>query len=112
MKKIEQYIGENIFLFEYILDIQPPEMNNCPNNMTQFSAEPVTYINWTAPTFVDPVGKPIRISTNYPLDSYSFPWGDFKVQYVALKPSNGMRTSCVFTIKIRRKYFLFLFKSL
>lgn len=81
-------------------------MNDCPYNMTKFSSEPVTYINWTAPTFVDPVGKPISISTNYPQNSYNFPWGDFRVQYVALKPSNGMRTSCVFTLKIRRKYFL------
>lgn len=86
-------------------------MNNCPNNMTQFSAEPVTYINWTAPTFVDPVGKAIRISTNYPQNSYNFPWGDFRVQYVALKPSNGMRTSCEFSLKIRRRYFSFCFTS-
>lgn len=81
-------------------------MNNCPDNMTKFSSEPVTYINWTAPTFLDPTGKPVSISTNYPENSYSFPWGDFTVQYVALKPSNGMRTSCVFTLKIRRKFFL------
>lgn len=83
------------------IDIQPPEMNNCPDNITKFSSEPVTYFNWTAPTFADPVGKPIRISTNYPQNSYDFPWGDFRVQYVALKPSNGMRTTCVFTLKIR-----------
>lgn len=94
-------------MFKYSLDIQPPEMNNCPDNITKFSSEPVTYINWTAPTFADPVGKLIRISTNYPQNSFNFPWGDFRVQYVALKPSNGMRTSCVFTLKIRRKYFPF-----
>lgn len=73
--------------------------------MTKFSSEAMTFLNWTAPTFTDPVGKPIQISTNYPRDSYTFPWGDFDVQYVALKPSNGMRTSCVFSLKIRRKFF-------
>ena len=73
--------------------------------MTKFSSEAMTFLNWTAPTFTDPVGKPIEISTNYPQNSYTFPWGDFDVQYVALKPSNGMRTSCVFSLKIRRKFF-------
>lgn len=100
-----------MFLFKYSLDIQPPEINNCPDNIKKFSSEPVTYVNWTAPTFADPVGKPIRISTNYPQNSYDFPWGDFRVQYVALKPSNGMRTTCEFTLKIRRRYFSFCLTS-
>ncbi|XP_056008437.1 sushi, von Willebrand factor type A, EGF and pentraxin domain-containing protein 1-like [Ostrea edulis] len=82
-------------------DIQPPVMSGCHENMTVYSAEPITFINWTEPTFHDPVGKHVMVSTNYPQNSWKFPWGDFIVQYEALKPSNGLRTNCVFDLKVR-----------
>ncbi|XP_062610427.1 neurogenic locus notch homolog protein 2-like [Saccostrea cucullata] len=84
-------------------DIQPPVMSGCHDNKTVYSSKHETFLNWTAPSFYDPVGKELTISTNYPQNSWSFPWGDFTVQYVALKPSNGLRTSCVFNVKVRRK---------
>lgn len=80
-------------------------MSGCKSNMTRWTSKLMTHINWTAPTFYDPVGRPIKISSNYPTNSYEFPWGDFVVHYLALKPSNGMRTTCVFSWKIRRKLF-------
>lgn len=82
-------------------DIQPPVMSGCHSNKEKWTSELMTHLNWTAPSFYDPVRKPINISSNYPTDSYEFPWGDFVVHYVALKPSNGMRTTCVFSWKIR-----------
>lgn len=83
-------------------DIQPPVMSGCHRNiMEKWTSDLTTHLNWTAPSFSDPVGKPIKISSNYPTNSYKFPWGDFAVHYVALKPSNGMRTTCVFSWKIR-----------
>ena len=72
--------------------------------MDKNSAEDTMFLNWTAPSFFDPVGKPITVTTNYPTHSFEFPWGDFKVQYVALKPSNGLRKECIFNLKIRRKF--------
>ncbi|XP_056020424.1 sushi, von Willebrand factor type A, EGF and pentraxin domain-containing protein 1-like isoform X2 [Ostrea edulis] len=82
-------------------DIQPPVMTNCPSDMSIFSNEPTIFVNWTAPSFYDPVGKSIEVSMNYPDDSWTFPWGDYVAQYVALKPSNGLRTECTFNITIR-----------
>lgn len=77
-------------------------MTNCPSDMSIFSNEPTIFVNWTAPSFYDPVGKSIEVSMNYPDDSWTFPWGDYVAQYVALKPSNGLRTECTFNITIRR----------
>ena len=72
--------------------------------MDIFSKEPTVFVNWTAPSFHDPTGSNIQVTTNYPMDSATFPWGDFVAQYVALKPSNGLRTECSFNITIRRKF--------
>ncbi|XP_061172865.1 CUB and sushi domain-containing protein 3-like [Saccostrea echinata] len=82
-------------------DIQPPVTIDCPSDMFIFSHKPTIFVNWTAPSFHDPVGTSIDITTNYPDDSWTFPWGDFVAQYVALKPSNGLRTTCEFNITIR-----------
>jgi hypothetical protein len=79
-------------------------MADCPSDMSIFSNEPSMFVNWTAPSFHDPVGKSIEVTTNYPDNSWTFPWGDFVAQYVALKPSNGLRRACTFNISIRRTY--------
>ena len=85
-------------------DNQPPEVRGCSEDIDIKSSEDITFLNWTAPSFYDPAGKPITVTTNYPTNNFNFSWGDFKVQYVALKPSNGLRQECVFNLKIRRKF--------
>lgn len=82
-------------------DIQPPVMTDCPRDIAVFSKEPTVFVNWTTPSFFDPLGTNIQVTTNYPAGSGTFPWGDFIAQYVALKPSNGLRTECTFNITIR-----------
>lgn len=97
-----------IFIFyinynPWSIDIQPPVMADCPSDIAVFSKEPTVFVNWTTPSFHDPLGTNIQVTTNYPAGSGTFPWGDFIAQYVALKPSNGLRTECTFNITIRRK---------
>lgn len=82
-------------------DIQPPVMTDCLRDIAVFSKEPTVFVNWTTPSFFDPLGTNIQVTTNYPAGSGTFPWGDFIAQYVALKPSNGLRTECTFNITIR-----------
>ncbi|KAK3102486.1 hypothetical protein FSP39_011702, partial [Pinctada imbricata] len=82
-------------------DIQPPVVENCPTHIIRKTAEHTLWINWTAPLFYDPLGTDIDISTNYPSAEWTFYWGDFPVQYSALKPSNGLRTECTFNISVR-----------
>ena len=84
-------------------DIQPPVLSGCPTNRTEFVRSTVTTQNWTVPTFSDPMGTPLTVTSNYNGDRFDFPWGDFVIQYVAVKPANGLTTVCSFTIKIRRK---------
>ncbi|XP_061166332.1 sushi, nidogen and EGF-like domain-containing protein 1 [Saccostrea echinata] len=82
-------------------DIQAPVVRGCPGNITSYSKNHNIFVNWTAPVFSDPVGRDIRVTTNYPENNWNFPWGDFMVQYTALKPSNGLQTDCNFSIKTR-----------
>lgn len=93
-----------VFFNDNLKDNQPPEVRGCSEDIDIKSSEDITFFNWTAPSFYDPAGKPITVSTNYPTNNFNFSWGDFKVQYVALKPSNGLRKECVFNLKIRRKF--------
>ena len=92
------------FFNDNLKDNQPPEVRGCSEDIDIKSSEDITFFNWTAPSFYDPAGKPITVTTNYPTNNFNFSWGDFKVQYVALKPSNGLRKECVFNLKIRRKF--------
>ncbi|KAJ8304766.1 hypothetical protein KUTeg_018349 [Tegillarca granosa] len=82
-------------------DIQPPVVIGCSSNMTIFTANRIVDVNWTVPSFSDPMGNKIKITSNYPSNKWSFPWGNFDVQYNALKPSNGYRKECIFSIKVR-----------
>lgn len=84
-------------------DIQPPVMTGCQNSETILTTQPEAFASWNIPSFQDPMGRQLIVSSNYPTNSTSFPWGDFTVQYSALKPSNGLRTECNFTLSIRRK---------
>ncbi|KAK2167896.1 hypothetical protein NP493_1251g00022 [Ridgeia piscesae] len=75
------------------IDILAPRLTHCPSNKTHYISTPSVTLNWTAPTFSDPT---IRLTSNYPLNKATFPWGEFFIQYVATKPSNGLRTQCLF----------------
>lgn len=84
-------------------DIQPPVMSDCQNSETILTSQPEAIASWRIPSFHDPMGNPLSVFTNYPSsNSSSFPWGDFTVQYSALKLSNGLREECNFTISVRR----------
>lgn len=54
--------------------------------------------------FTDPFGNSIDITANYPQAEFDFPWGDFVVQYLAVKVNNGLPAECTFNVSIRRKY--------
>ncbi|XP_021345012.1 protein jagged-1-like, partial [Mizuhopecten yessoensis] len=82
-------------------DIQPPLMTDCPSNMKLFVTTPTVNVNWSIPVFTDPMGTYLKLTHNYPVNRWEFPWGDFTVQYSALKPSNGLNTECLFNITIR-----------
>ncbi|XP_069125355.1 protein eyes shut-like [Argopecten irradians] len=85
-------------------DIQPPVMTDCPSNIKMNVSKPTVRVNWTIPTFTDPMKTTLKKTHNYPSNHWEFPWGDYTVQYSAVKPSNGLRTECVFNITVRRKY--------
>ncbi|KAI0221218.1 hypothetical protein LSAT2_027369 [Lamellibrachia satsuma] len=83
------------------LDILPPSISKCPTNESQYTSTPTVTVNWTEPAFRDPTQasspQPIRVSSNYQRNEATFPWGEFVIQYVATKPSNGLRSECLFT---------------
>ncbi|KAK3602545.1 hypothetical protein CHS0354_003797 [Potamilus streckersoni] len=82
------------------VDIQPPVMEGCPGNLKKFVSNRISEISWPAPTFTDPMATSLIIESNYNTN-ISLPWGDFSVQYVATKPSNGQVTECIFHISVR-----------
>ena len=86
-----------------VLDVQPPIHTGCPKDIFMNIANPTVDVNWTVPSFHDPMNTELRISSNYPTNHWTFHWGDFIVQYVATKLLNGLRSECLFNIKIRRK---------
>jgi len=61
--------------------------------------------------FTDPHGFNISVTSNYEESEYEFPWGEFVVQYHAVKPSNGMTTECSFTRAVKRMVFLVNFNT-
>ncbi|XP_033740052.1 sushi, von Willebrand factor type A, EGF and pentraxin domain-containing protein 1-like [Pecten maximus] len=82
-------------------DIQPPVMSGCPSDMSITTGERSTLVNWTEPSFYDPLGTQIIVTRNIPTNQWRFPWGDFTVQITASKPSNGLSTECIFIVKVR-----------
>lgn len=78
-------------------------MFDCPANMTVFTSELTKTVEWSVPEFIDPNNESLKVFTNYPEAKWTFPWGDFNVSYSALKPSIGLRTECLFEIRVRRK---------
>ena len=78
-------------------------MNGCPTDVDVLTSNLTSLQSWNEPIFTDPLGFYITVTTNYPTPTYEFPWGEFTVQYSAVKPSNGLRTECTFNITIKRK---------
>jgi len=85
--------------------VQPPLITGCPTDRLIHVTDLSRYEEWTAPEFSDPHGFNISVSSNYEESEYEFPWGEFVVQYHAVKPSNGMATECSFTIAVKRMGF-------
>ncbi|CAC5354901.1 FBLN7 [Mytilus coruscus] len=83
------------------LDVQPPIQSGCPNDIVRHIYSPTVVVNWTSPSFFDPMNTSLEITQNYPKGYWEFHWGDFQVQYVATKLKNGLRSECSFTVKIR-----------
>ncbi|OWF51466.1 sushi, von Willebrand factor type A, EGF and pentraxin domain-containing protein 1-like [Mizuhopecten yessoensis] len=82
-------------------DIQPPVITGCDFDISANATTPLHFVNWTAPTFSDPMGNEIHRSTNYPSPEYDFPWGDFVIQYTGVKAANGMTAECTIQVDIR-----------
>ncbi|CAC5413977.1 unnamed protein product [Mytilus coruscus] len=69
--------------------------------MTAFTSELTKTLEWSVPEFIDPNNETLEVFSNYPESKWTFPWGDFNVSYLALKQSNGLRTECLFEIRVR-----------
>lgn len=82
-------------------DIQPPDLEYCPSNIQVSSSSQFMYINWTGPKFRDPFNHDVHVTANYPENGSTFFWGDYTAVYNALKPSNGLRTTCAFNITVK-----------
>ncbi|KAI0241055.1 hypothetical protein LSAT2_002371, partial [Lamellibrachia satsuma] len=61
------------------------------------SSKPKVTFDWVEPSFHDPMGTLIQLTQSYQKNEATFPWGEFFIQYVATKPSNGLRSECLFT---------------
>ena len=85
------------------LDVQPPLVEHCLDDIRRTSSERFVNITWKAPDFYDRFGHNVHTSSNYPKHGSSFFWGDYTVEYNALKPFNGLWSNCTFNITVRRK---------
>ncbi|XP_071132597.1 sushi, nidogen and EGF-like domain-containing protein 1 [Mytilus edulis] len=83
------------------VDILPPVMKNCSNDIYITTAALENLVKWQIPLFTDPHNFAIKVTANYPSNEFTFPWGDFKVSYTAVKPTNGLSTNCLFNISLR-----------
>lgn len=82
-------------------DIQPPVVTGCREDLQVNATDSTAHVTWISPNFTDPMGSELQLVSNYPSPEFTFPWGDYTVQYVATKPSNGLVTECTFVIKVR-----------
>ncbi|CAG2206585.1 unnamed protein product [Mytilus edulis] len=85
------------------VDIQPPVMTNCSGDKNIKTAALENLVKWQIPSFIDPHNFAIKITSNYPSNEFTFPWGDFQISYTAMKPTNGLSTNCLFSISLRPK---------
>jgi hypothetical protein len=87
-----------------IIDIQPPVVDGCPENVELNATQSTALYTWTDPVFTDPMGTELNITSSHATSTYRFPWGDHIVSYMATKLLNGLQTNCSFNVKVRRKY--------
>lgn len=83
------------------MDNQAPIVHGCPENRTILTANMKSFQTWEVPNITDPHQEQLEITTNYRNNSYEFPWGNFIVQYHAVKPSNGLTAECTFAISVK-----------
>lgn len=81
-------------------------MTNCSGDKSITTTALENLVKWQIPSFTDPHHNAVKVTSNYPSNEFIFPWGDFKVSYTAIKPTNGLSTNCLFSISLRRKYVL------
>lgn len=85
-------------------DIQAPVVANCPSDKHITTSNMTHTLTWTEPKFSDPHGREVTVSKNYQNNTFDFPWGEFTVQYTAVKPFNGLTESCLFKVSVKRNY--------
>lgn len=93
----------NLFAFLFISDIQPPVVAGCPTNRYILTSDMTSKQTWSEPTITDPLGQEVQVTQNYQKSSFDFPWGEYTIQYSAVKPSNGLRAECTFNVSVKRK---------
>lgn len=82
-------------------DIQPPVVHYCPPDILEFSRLRFVNVTWTGPNISDPHDHDVDVTTNYPKNGSTFFWGNYLAVYNALKPYNGLRSTCTFNISVR-----------
>lgn len=100
---IDSILYIDLFSFLYISDIQPPVVATCPSDRHILTSDMTSKQTWSEPNITDPLGKDVRITKNYQKSSFEFPWGEYTIQYSAVKPSNGLTAECTFNISVKRK---------
>lgn len=88
----------------FLPDIQPPVMTNCSADKYITTAAIKNLVKWQIPSFTDPHNFAIKVTANYPSNEFKFPWGNFKISYTAIKPTNGLSVQCLFSVSLRREY--------
>ncbi|XP_060568382.1 sushi, von Willebrand factor type A, EGF and pentraxin domain-containing protein 1-like [Ruditapes philippinarum] len=83
------------------IDVQPPIVQGCPADRNIVTSDLTSRQNWSEPNITDPHGTQVVITKNYQKSEFVFPWGEFTIQYSAVKPSNGLRAECKFNISVK-----------
>ncbi|XP_019616508.1 PREDICTED: sushi repeat-containing protein SRPX2-like [Branchiostoma belcheri] len=81
-------------------DISPPLIDFCPPGQNITAVENRETVTWQPPIFSDFRNETVNVISNYANNEEIFPWGQYVIQYTATKPSNGLRSSCEFTIRV------------
>ncbi|XP_035664407.1 sushi, nidogen and EGF-like domain-containing protein 1 [Branchiostoma floridae] len=83
-------------------DISPPLVDFCPPDQNITTVDNRETVSWQLPTFSDFRNDTFHVTSNYPnnINTETFPWGQHTIQYTATKPSNGLRSSCEFAIRV------------
>ncbi|XP_071961171.1 uncharacterized protein [Antedon mediterranea] len=85
-----------------VLDEEPPEFMNCPNNITQptDAGEATAIVTWTPPTATDNAATPTVLSTFNPNDEFAYLYGGFTPVFYTAYDLSGNSALCIFYITI------------